>query len=351
MKKIYILLVLSSLCCSNSFSQWQLSLTFNTNETIADISAPTDNVVWAITNNFFIYKTNNGGNNWSRVKCKGLAVNTFLLHLYVVNSTTAFMSVNTGFTGVGPGIIYKSTDGGANWVQVFSHIGNCEILIGMFDNNKGLMSCNFSSFDGSIKAGQSLYYTVNGGNTWKIDTINDPTNDNINALVIHGKQVALAGYHNFNYSNKYGVSWSRKKLPQNSNNQLLQFEDSSYIVTLTTNSTQVVVKRPGTDNWTVSNGSVHNLISCLVLDGNECWLGEAFDTLNNYYSSDSAKTFTPFIVDPNAGFQFLTKARNGKTLVGGSPSFMTGKIWINKRQATFTPRPPLNYEERQKALP
>jgi len=37
----------------------------------------------------------------------------------------------------------------------------------------------------------------------------------------------------------------------------------------------------------------------------------------------------------NSSFQFLTKARNGKTLIGGTPSFMTGQIWINKRQETI----------------
>ncbi|MEP6466039.1 MAG: YCF48-related protein [Parafilimonas sp.] len=350
MKKILILLSLFFACYSNSFSQWQLSLTFNTNETIAAISAPTDNVIWTVTNNFFIYKTIDGGNTWKRIKCKGLAANISVLQLYVINASTAFLSVNTGFTGVGPGIIYKTTDGGSNWKQVFNHVGNCEILIGMFDANKGLMSCNFSSFNGSIKPGQSLYYTVNGGNMWKIDTINNPTKQFINSLVIHGRQVALSDLNFFNYSSKYGLTWTRQKFPENSTNQLMQFEDSSYIVTLTTSSTQVIVKLPGSNAWITSNATSNNLISCLVLDGNECWLGEALDTKNNYYSSDSAKTFTPFIADPNSGFQFLTKARIGKTLVGGTPSFMTGKIWINKRQATIAPRPPLNYEARQKVV-
>ena len=34
---------------------------------------------------------------------------------------------------------------------------------------------------------------------------------------------------------------------------------------------------------------------------------------NNFYSSDSAKNFEPFIADPDSGFQFSTKARNGRT--------------------------------------
>src|SRR5258706_1712507 len=113
MKKICTLFVFA-ISCSNSFAQWQLSLTMQSNETIADMSASTDNVIWIVTNNFIIYNTPDGGANWNRIKPKGLAANIFVLQLYTVNATTAFLSVNTGFTVVGPGIIYKTTDGGRN---------------------------------------------------------------------------------------------------------------------------------------------------------------------------------------------------------------------------------------------
>ena len=61
------------------------------------------------------------------------------------------------------------------------------------------------------------------------------------------------------------------------------------------------------------------------------------DTFNNYYSSDSAKTFTPFIADPNSGFLMLTKARKGRTISG--TTFGGGaKLWINTRVVTDAPR-------------
>jgi hypothetical protein len=123
----------------------------------------------------------------------------------------------------------------------------------------------------------------------------------------------------------------KQKYPSQIANTLLQFEDSNYIVTNGDISFSIIAKRPGNNKWKTSTGYPNGLITTLVLDGNECWTSEAFDALPNYYSSDSAKTFTPFTVDASAGFQFLVKARNGRTLVGGTPSFMPGRIWINKR--------------------
>ena len=275
MKKILAVIALVA-TSYNSFSQWQLSLTLQSNEGIADISAPTDNVIWTVTNGLIFYKTIDGGASWNRIKPKGFAQNIFVLQLYGLTASTAFLSVNTGFTGVGPGIIYKTTDGGHNWSQVFSHEGNCEIRIGMFNNKNGLMGCSFSSFDGSIKSGNTLYSTIDGGNTWQKDTANAPAF--VDNLVTKGKQVGIANYKTFNYSPKYGFEWTKLKFPPNSTNTLAQFEDSSYVLTRITNGTQVVVKRPGSNEWVQSNGLTFNFISCLVLDGNECWLGAALDT-------------------------------------------------------------------------
>jgi len=330
MKKI-ISCLLVTILCHNCFAQWQLSLTLGNNELIAGISSPTDNVIWVVTTDFTIYSTTNGGSNWKKIVPTGLANDISLTQLFTVNTTTAFLGVNTNFTGVGPGIIYKTTDGGKNWTQVFKHKGNCDIKFAMLDDSKGWMSCNFDSFNGSVPSGQSLYYTTNGGSKWNIDSIHDPTKDFIQSLVINGKKLAIGDGNFFYYSTNKGRNWTKQKYPSQIANTLLQFEDSNYIVTNGDISFSIIAKRPGSNKWTTSTGYPNGLITTLVLDGNECWTSEAFDALTNYYSSDSAKTFTPFTVDASAGFQFLVKARNGRTLVGGTPSFMPGRVWINKR--------------------
>jgi photosystem II stability/assembly factor-like uncharacterized protein len=331
MKKIFLTTVII-MFCQCCFTQWQLSLTLRSGESLQDISTPTDNITWIVASNSIIYRTLDAGASWKRTVANGLAVNTFVSQLYAIDGTTAFLTMNTGFTGVGPGFIYKTNDGGRNWSPVFHHKGNCDIKIAMFNSTKGLMSCNFDSFDNSIPAGQSFYYTINGGNKWIRDSIHDPTTAFINALKIKGKQVAILDFDFFYYSANYGLSWSKQKLPVNAapNNQM-QFEDSDYAVMCSDNGFNIICKRPGSNKWITTTGVAGGLVSCIALDGKECWAGEALDKLDNFYSSDSVKTFTPFIADPNAGFQFLAKSRSGKMLVGGTPGFTTGRIWINKR--------------------
>jgi photosystem II stability/assembly factor-like uncharacterized protein len=86
-----------------------------------------------------------------------------------LNGSTAFISVSKN-TGVGPGLIYKTSDSGRSWKLVFTHKGTCTIKLGMFNENKGLMACSFDSFDGSVKSGQALYRTTDGGDTWIRDS-------------------------------------------------------------------------------------------------------------------------------------------------------------------------------------
>ena len=337
MKKT-LLLILLLVLYDHLFSQWQLSLTFKKNETIADISAPTNKIIWSISSNFFIYKTNNGGENWNRIKCEGLTTNISILHLFAVDVSTAFLSVDKN-TGVGPGIVYKTIDSGHHWLPVFTHNGTCRILLNMFDDKQGLLACSFDSFNGSIPPGEILYSTNDGGNTWTVDSVVAPKSFILN-LVTKNRKAAFTDYNNFYYSLNRGATFPVKYslLNKSSGNSYLQFEDSNYVIYNSGSLIDIIVRRPGTGwiNMHTPQGVINGAITGIILDGNECWMSEAFDTNQLYYSSDSAKTFSSTIPLANSSFQFLTKARNGKTLVGGTPSFMNGQIWINKREATIT---------------
>lgn len=169
-------------------------------------------------------------------------------------------------------------------------------------------------------------------------------------LEIKGKQVAITDYKNFYWSGDRGNSFPviNKLHDPSSPKYNLQFEDSNYAILNAGNLVDILVKRPGTNGWIDMNvppGIDNGFITSIVLDGNECWITEAFDTNKLYYSSDSAKTFTFTTPVANSSLQFLIKARKGRTLVGGTPSFMSGKIYINKRASALSGFP-VAYSER-----
>ncbi len=194
MKKLFIFFT-TIIVCNDNFGQWIPSLVLTKpRESFSSISSPTDKIIWSIATDFVIYNTVNGGNTWNKIQPKGFGnvSDLSIYNLYAISSSVALLSVDSIFTGVGPGFIYRTTDGGRNWTKVFSHKGNCDIKMGMFNNNTGLMSCSFSSFNGSIPSGQALFYTTDGGASWKPDPIN-PSNDfDIISLTTNGSEVAMS---------------------------------------------------------------------------------------------------------------------------------------------------------------
>jgi hypothetical protein len=326
----FLFLLIATICWNIDHAQWVPSLKLSHNQSFAAISAPNDETIWSITNNFILYNSSDRGNTWNEIHPKGLANDISILHLYALNNAVAFLSVNTDFTGIGPGIIYRTTDGGHHWTKVFSHTGNCDIKMGMFDNRTGLLSCSFNSFDNSIKSGQQLYFTINGGKHWRLYPINPSSDYYIESFVVNGTQVAMADFEHVYFSGKRGLTWTHVKQTVLATN--LQFEDSSYAVANSGSLIDIIVKRTGS-GW-ISEGDVTGIggaLTGLVLDGKECWLSAAFDTKNNYYSADSAKTFTSFIADSTSGFVMMTKARTGRMLIGVTPFFSTATLWINNR--------------------
>ncbi len=335
MKKTFFFFITIIFCCNN-YAQWFPSLTITRGKSIASISAATDKNIWVITTDFTVYNTLNGGTTWNKIQAKGFGSisNLSVSNLYVVSSTVALLSVDSIFTGVGPGFIYRTTDGGRNWTKVFSHKGNCDIKMGMFTNTTGLISCSFSSFNGSIPSGQALFYTTDGGASWKPDPINPSDDFNIVSFTTNGLQVAMSDFSHVYFSADEGRTWSNTT--QVVTIADLQFTDSSYAMG-TTNGFTLMVKRPGT-LWKQSEADSvidGGLISGLVLDNNECWIGEGLDKLDNYYSADSGKTFTTFFVDSSGGFIMMGKARKGRTIMGviGAFNLVGGPtLWLNTRQ-------------------
>ena len=78
------------------------------------------NTGWAVGGNYTVLKTDNGGSSWTVHDVPGLDCWCYFRSVY-------FSDENTGWIvgGGEKGVIYKTTDGGANWeTEMFNNVEN-----------------------------------------------------------------------------------------------------------------------------------------------------------------------------------------------------------------------------------
>jgi photosystem II stability/assembly factor-like uncharacterized protein len=100
-----------------------------------------------------VFKTTNGGNSWSAVYNDG---STYFRAVEFVNASTGFLA--------GPsGKVYKSTNYGIAWVSTSLGISDADVIqIGMADELNGYLACANSGFEHGY-----IFKTTDGGETWQ----------------------------------------------------------------------------------------------------------------------------------------------------------------------------------------
>ncbi len=116
-----------------------------------------------------VYRSTDGGNAWTRV-VNGITetnINIQSVAIDPVNPSIAYVTLFDGTTNSTNGI-YKTTDGGANWVPITSGIGAIKNFLCITINplNPNVLYAG-SSFDPLTSLGPAkIYKSVNGGTTW-----------------------------------------------------------------------------------------------------------------------------------------------------------------------------------------
>ena len=129
--------------------------------TLASVSAPTDNAVWAAgyTSSTLgpplVVRTTNGG-TWTSALGTGIGAAVPLFNVWGIDANTALV---TGSNATGA-FVYRTTNGGTTWTTVFTQPSGFINVITMKDANTGFM-------EGDPVGGRwSLFKTTNGGTTW-----------------------------------------------------------------------------------------------------------------------------------------------------------------------------------------
>jgi hypothetical protein len=186
----------------NTFN-WVLKFTA-AGKVFKDISFATAQVGYIVTELGGVYKTTNGGSNWTSVMNLG-----FPYYWYGVHALAADTVVIAGFNNQGnisTGVVRWSYNGGTTWTgDIVLHIPSGVGWLShvhFFDKNKGVVSAEFSG---------GMHYTTNGGKDstgWTYVQVNSDLgwfSGNLDAKP--DGNVFTTGIH-FAHSTDFGVTWT-----------------------------------------------------------------------------------------------------------------------------------------------
>ncbi len=121
---------------------------------------------WGATNIFELYTTTNGGTNWTKVPDANLPAGLSAEDGWTTSFYHAtFGSNKCAWFGTNKGRIFRTTNGGFNWTTAASGFSDCAGSIAFTDENNGVAICNAG-------AGGYLGFTrtTNGGVSWAAQT-------------------------------------------------------------------------------------------------------------------------------------------------------------------------------------
>ena len=157
MKKLFTLIFV--FMASLSFAQWTfVSVLPAPNPPINSIYAASSSVIWAACDASGgaarVYLSTNGGTSWT-LRTGGLpAQNSYGIFAF---------DANTALVGNTLGSLYKTTNGGVNWTNVLT-------VSGSFTNGVYMFNTNYGIYFGDPAAASGVPYqfriTTNGGNNW-----------------------------------------------------------------------------------------------------------------------------------------------------------------------------------------
>lgn len=160
-----------------------------------------------------VFKTTNSGNSWVEIQT---GVNGSIL-------SQKFIDAKTGYLGI-MNTIYKTTDGGITWNQVYENEGSYFNLvkdIAFINPNTGFAAGGY--FPDTTHKNRFVIKTTNAGATWNY-LLNDNSNTMINALTVVNEGLIYAGGtanpapYNTNKgfiirSTNGGITWSDEFIP------------------------------------------------------------------------------------------------------------------------------------------
>lgn len=248
---------------SNSGNNW---VTYDLNVTgdFLSISMVNENTGYVSGQNSQVMKTTDGGVSWV-MKPKPSVTNYQLYTCKFVDENTGWVFVN--FSTVPGGNIFKTTNGGDNWTQYTTGQASENIYgADMIDANTGWCFMNTSN--------RPVYKTTNGGVNWTAQTtgltgsirgISSPDGNTVYACQTSGTSRVAK-------STNGGTNWTLITLPVAADFTSIDFKDVNTGYTVGNNTAAVARTTNGGASWTFQH--THNItaIKTYVTQGDTAWV-------------------------------------------------------------------------------
>ena len=333
MTKFIITALFFSVCGYNLHAQWIKKVQLPPGQVFNIISPVDDSIAWLCTYRDTLYITANGGTTLHKINPPVFSTGNSITAMSAISVSSAIicaLNINNNSSGV-----YKTIDTGKTWKEVLPLKGMNTFLISMSTAKTGLLVCTKPA--GTVS---DLYRTINGGNTW--NSIPGPQGAHFfTDMSLKKNYVWLINSDSLFYSADYGIKWSSEMLPATNgarpNN--LCMESNTYGIFNSGVFTDLFVKRPGVTGWQhIGDPGEHPFgiaLECMLLQDSQCMFAAPQDVPFNYYSADSAKTFTRIIVqrNPPTAFSILEKSRTGKNIWAATS--VSSTLWVYENKTVY----------------
>jgi gliding motility-associated-like protein len=160
--------------------------------TLSQMAFPSRNIGYVAGNRNAVYKTTDGGSTWTDISPfpslnfgpAGFpsAMVTYT-EVFALNDNTVFL-VGNMFTNVAVKRVYKTTDGGATWVDI---TGNIPALFTGGFNGAGVLFHDANN--GYVCIGGQIFKTTDGGTNWSTDISPTPNGTGFTAMAFSPRSV------------------------------------------------------------------------------------------------------------------------------------------------------------------
>ena len=305
-------------------AQW-VDQTSGVSFNLVSVSAVDNNVCWISGEGGVILRTTNGGITWINVGGGAVIGTTNTVNnIYGLDANTCIASANSLN---GAAFVYRTTDGGSNWTQVFAQNPGFIDAVWMTSVINGFMVGN------PVNSRWSLWKTNDGGATWDstglyLKSPGGETGWN-NSLYINGSNIWIGtGNSKIYYSSDNGANWTAQPLPL-LNIHSISFSGNNGIAAGSTalNEGEISISTNNGTSWTAgpftSSSSGNG-----VTQGNNFIYSTMAGAI--YLSTNSGVSFSKVDSVSGNAYYDLAIARNGNCIwaCGGDGIIRNGSTFV-----------------------